>query len=150
LEPAGQLIQDETLTLTLDCTVQDMAVIVAPGGYDNTAYGYSLYKMAKPTDYKNGDSLADDSGNSAGTTVSSEPVLDEPGRKAWKHNGISSRSGLFIQKFVTVGGETAGSERYLEVQPGGEIKYTVEVVNNSSSGINRLWIADTLPHAGDG
>ena len=150
LATEGQLMQGETLTLTLACTVEDVAVIVAPDGFDNTAYVYSPYKVAKHTENKNGVSFADDKGNPAGTTVPSELAQDELGLKAEKHNGITSRSGLFIQKFVTVGGETAGSERYLEVQPGGEIKYTVEVVNNSSSDINHLWIADTLPHDGDG
>ncbi len=150
LATEGQLMQGQTLTLTLACTVQDVAVIVAPDGFDNTAYVYSPYKVAKHTENKNGVSFADDKGNPAGTTVPSELAQDELGLKAEKHNGITSRSGLFIQKFVTVGGETAGSERYLEVQPGGEIKYTVEVVNNSSSDINHLWIADTLPHDGDG
>ena len=150
LATKGQLMQGETLTLTLVCTVEDVAVIVAPDGFDNTAYVYSPYKVAKHTENENGVSFADDKGNLAGTTVPSELAQDELGLKAEKHNGITSRSGLFIQKFVTVGGETAGSERYLEVQPDGTIKYTVEVVNNSSSGINLLWIADTLPHAGDG
>ena len=150
LATKGQLMQGEKLTLTLACTVQDVAVIVAPDGFDNTAYVYSPYKVAKHTDNEHGISFADQQGNPAGTAVPSELAQAEYGLKAEKHNGITSRSGLFIQKFVSVGGETAGSEGYLEVQPDGTINYTVEVVNNSSSDINHLWIADTLPHAGDG
>ena len=114
-----------------------------------TAYVYSPYKVAKHTENER-HFLRRRQGNPAGTAVPSELAQAEYGLCDDATNGITSRSGLFIQKFVTVGGETAGSERYLEVQPGGEIKYTVEVVNNSSSAINHLWIADTLPHADDG
>ena len=150
LATEGQLMQGETLTLTLVCTVQDVAVIVAPDGFDNTAYVYSPYKVAKHKDNPNGVSFADEQGNPAGIDVPSELAQAEHGLCDDATNGITSRSGLFIQKFVTVGDKTAGSEGYLEVQPDGTINYTVEVVNNSAAAINHLWIADTLPYDGDG
>ena len=150
LATEGQLMQGETLTLTLVCTVQDVAVIVAPDGFDNTAYVYSPYKVAKHKDNPNGVSFADEQGNPAGIDVPSELAQAEHGLCDDATNGITSRSGLFIQKFVTVGDKTAGSEGYLEVQPDGTINYTVEVVNNSAAAIHHLWIADTLPYDGDG
>ena len=65
-------------------------------------------------------------------------------------NGVSNPAATGIQKYVTVGEDTIGSNGFLIVNPDGTFSYKVLVINGSDETIENLWVVDMLPYTDDG
>ncbi len=141
----------ETVTLIIACRVQPVALVNnEQGRLVNDTYVYSPYKVSQNTANPNGVSFADNNGNPVSTAVDEQIAAGELGLKASASVGIASAGGVTINKFVTVGGDTAGNDQNSVAETGEAIRYEVRVTNNGKEPITNLWISDTLPYAGDG
>ena len=150
LTSEGQLMKGDTITLTIECKVLNVALVVNEEGYlVNRAYAYSPYKLAKNAANPNGVSFADEQGDPVSIAIDPDVREGELGLMAEAQNSVSNPAATGIQKYVTVGEDTIGSNGFLIVNPDGTFSYKVLVINGSDDPIKNLWVVDMLPYAGD-
>ena len=151
LTSEGQLMKGDTITLTIECKVLNVALVVNEEGYlVNRAYAYSPYKLAKNAANPNGVSFADEQGDPVSIAIDPDVREGELGLMAEAQNGVSNPAATGIQKYVTVGEDTIGSNGFLIVNPDGTFSYKVLVINGSDETIENLWVVDMLPYTDDG
>ena len=150
LTSEGQLMKGDKITLTIECKVLNVALVVNEEGYlVNRAYAYSPYKLAKNAANPNGVSFADEQGDPVSIAIDADVREGELGLMAEAQNSVSNPAATGIQKYVTVGEDTIGSNGFLIVNPDGTFSYKVLVINGSDEPIKNLWVVDMLPYTGD-
>ena len=148
----GELMQGEQITVEVNCTVLDIAALVA--SIQNTAYAYSDYVLPLTSSNQEGASFKKSDADEyeyPSIVIPDELVLG--GKKGINDQAtanVAKTQGVSINKFVTAGSETVGGSGYITVQAGGAFTYTVNVTNQSDQPITNVWIADQLPILNDG
>ena len=147
-----ELKKGQTLTVEVNCTVLDIAALVA--SIQNTAYAYSDYVLPLTSSNQEGASFKKSDADEyeyPSIVIPDELVLGgKKGINAQVTANVAKTQGVSINKFVSAGSETVGGSGYITVQAGGAFTYTVNVTNQSDEPITNVWIADRLPILDDG